>query len=503
VLGTQPNIVTNNGQYGTIAGGYHNTVTNYGGAVLGGSVHLAGGYFAAIGAGQAHTNLGDYSWIGGGQYNAIQTGAGASTIAGGYHNTIQTGGTYATVGGGFLSVIGTDASYSTIAGGQNGSIGSGAIRSTVSGGYGNTIGASAERATIAGGSANTVKPGAYGAVISGGDDNAVQTNAYEAVVGGGSDNQVSGYLGTIGGGTHNRVSGPGGTIPGDNQNSAIGFDTFAAGTHAKANHDGAFVWADNNYVDFSSTSNNQFLIRASGGLGINTTAPQTDLSVAGGMNIDQASLNSGTATNILSFGSASGEGIGSKRTSGGNRFGLDFYTGYSNRMTIANSGFVGIGTLAPQTMLHVNGEATVQVLTITGGADVAEPFDIASPDVPTGAVVVIDAEQPGKPKISDRAYDTRVAGVVSGAKGIHPGLSLRQAGALSGGRNVALTGRVYVQADASGSPIQPGDLLTTSDMPGYAMKVADHARAQGAVLGKAMTGLSDGTGLILVLVTLQ
>jgi len=53
VQGVQPNLIVNNGQYGTIAGGYHNTVSNYGGAILGGSVHLAGGYFAAIGAGQA------------------------------------------------------------------------------------------------------------------------------------------------------------------------------------------------------------------------------------------------------------------------------------------------------------------------------------------------------------------------------------------------------------------------------------------------------------------
>jgi hypothetical protein len=46
-------------------------------------------------------------------------------------------------------------------------------------------------------------------------------------------------------------------------------------------------------------------------------------------------------------------------------------------------------------------------------------------------------------------------------------------------------------------------LLTTSSAPGRAMKVTDHARAQGAILGKAMTGLSEGNGMVLVLVTLQ
>jgi hypothetical protein len=53
------------------------------------------------------------------------------------------------------------------------------------------------------------------------------------------------------------------------------------------------------------------------------------------------------------------------------------------------------------------------------------------------------------------------------------------------------------------SPIKPGDLLTTSDTPGHAMRVADHARAQGAVIGKAMSVLKEGKGMVLVLVTLQ
>jgi hypothetical protein len=68
---------------------------------------------------------------------------------------------------------------------------------------------------------------------------------------------------------------------------------------------------------------------------------------------------------------------------------------------------------------------------------------------------------------------------------------------------VALSGRVYVLADATHAAIRPGDLLTTSDLPGRAMKVTDHARAAGAIVGKAMTGLSHGQGTVLVLVTLQ
>jgi hypothetical protein len=58
-------------------------------------------------------------------------------------------------------------------------------------------------------------------------------------------------------------------------------------------------------------------------------------------------------------------------------------------------------------------------------------------------------------------------------------------------------------ADAANGPIQPGDLLTTSSVPGHAMKVGDHAKAQGAILGKAMGSLAQGRGMVLVLVSLQ
>ena len=35
------------------------------------------------------------------------------------------------------------------------------------------------------------------------------------------------------------------------------------------------------------------------------------------------------------------------------------------------------------------------------------------------------------------------------------------------------------------------------------MRVADHGKAQGAMIGKAMTPLDSGQGLVLVLVSLQ
>ena len=147
---------------------------------------------------------------------------------------------------------------------------------------------------------------------------------------------------------------------------------------------------------------------------------------------------------------------------------------------------------------------SVRVLQITGGMDIAEPFDVVEPDaIEPGMVVVIDPENSEKLKISDRAYDRCVAGIVSGAGGIKPGIAMVQEDSFEGDHQVALTGRVYGLCDASYGPIEPGDLLTTSPTPGYAMKVTDYERAQGAILGKAMTSLVESQGLVLVLVSLQ
>jgi hypothetical protein len=151
-----------------------------------------------------------------------------------------------------------------------------------------------------------------------------------------------------------------------------------------------------------------------------------------------------------------------------------------------------------------DGRTTCSVLQLTGGSDIAEPFDVVEPEaIEPGMVVVIDPENPGRLKASNRAYDRCVAGIVSGAGGIKPGLTLTQEDSFNGDHQVALTGRVYGLCDASYGSIEPGDLLTTSPTPGYAMKAIDYEQAQGAILGKAMTQLDEGRDLVLVLVSLQ
>jgi hypothetical protein len=97
-------------------------------------------------------------------------------------------------------------------------------------------------------------------------------------------------------------------------------------------------------------------LMVNGNVGIGTSAPQQQLSIQGGLNVDQANVNNGTLQPGISFGDRSGEGISSKRTTGGNQYGLDFYTrGGTVRLSISNGGNVGIGTVDIKRTLHVEG----------------------------------------------------------------------------------------------------------------------------------------------------
>lgn len=135
-------------------------------------------------------------------------------------------------------------------------------------------------------------------------------------------------------------------------------------------------------------------------------------------------------------------------------------------------------------------------------ADCAEDFDIAGVDiVPPGTVMVFDEKGALKP--GDRAYDKRVAGVISGAGGYKPGIVLDRQETQGNRSPVALLGKVFCNVDASYGKVSVGDPLTTSPTAGHAMKADDPLKAFGAVLGKALQALDDGCGLIPVLVSLQ
>ncbi len=153
--------------------------------------------------------------------------------------------------------------------------------------------------------------------------------------------------------------------------------------------------------------------------------------------------------------------------------------------------------------LYSNGLAQVKTLQILG-ADLAESFPVKESAIEPGTVVMIDGGADGALRVCDEAYSSRVAGVVSGANGLDAAVILSGHSFDRAGRaSVAMSGRVWVKCDAANGAIRPGDLLTTAVRAGHAMRATDRDRAYGATIGKAMTSLETGTGLVLVLVSLQ
>ncbi|RPE08079.1 hypothetical protein EGT74_13490 [Chitinophaga lutea] len=150
--------------------------------------------------------------------------------------------------------------------------------------------------------------------------------------------------------------------------------------------------------------------------------------------------------------------------------------------------------------VHVRGNITADRDICCMGADFAEDFNIADEAEPGTVMILGEGDHL---ETSNAAYDTRVAGVISGAGNYRPGIILDKQSADKTRKPVALVGKVFCKADARYGPIAKGDLLTTSATPGHAMKAVDPLRAFGAVIGKALQGLSDGQGLIPVLVALR
>jgi hypothetical protein len=143
------------------------------------------------------------------------------------------------------------------------------------------------------------------------------------------------------------------------------------------------------------------------------------------------------------------------------------------------------------------------ILINPGSGDIAEDFDAVGvqASLEPGTVLVIDAD--GKLSVSDAPYDTRVAGVISGAGGLKPAVVFQRFPSANTRVPVALLGKVFCKVDAAGGRISAGDLLTTSPVPGHAMKVVDRSRALGAIIGKALANFDGRTGMIPIMVSLR
>jgi hypothetical protein len=211
-------------------------------------------------------NGGSPNIIGGYSGNVVSNGFVGATIGGGgaftYENRV--GAHFATIGGGENNLA--SGSGSTIAGGSSNSVN--AIKAVIAGGYGNTIQTNSDYSTIGGGVWNTIQTSAYSCAIGGGGGNAIQDSAFNCTIGGGAANTIEAAAGnsTIGGGIGNTAGRYYATVPGGLGNSANAFATFAAGSHAHALHDGAFVWGDSFGNGVSSTNADSWTVRAGGGV---------------------------------------------------------------------------------------------------------------------------------------------------------------------------------------------------------------------------------------------
>jgi len=229
-----------------------------------------------------------------------------------------------------------------------------------------------------------------------------------------------------------------------------------------------------------------------GNAGVGTTTPAHRLDVIGNFAVTPT-----TGQTFLIDSDTAGPFMGTFTNTA-----FSFITNYARRMLIDSAGNVGIGTNTPAAMFHVVGDARIDGNIAAKYQDVAEWVPTTTRISP-GTVVVIDALNGTRVLPAAEPYDTRVAGVVS-AK---PGILLGEPG--DDKVSVAHSGRVKVKADAQYGAIAVGDVLVSSATLGFARRSTPievngiSMHRPGTILGKALEPLKEGTGEILVLLTLQ
>jgi len=248
-------------------------------------------------------------------------------------------------------------------------------------------------------------------------------------------------------------------------------------------------------------------------VGVGFTNPTYPVSVSTAAAIAGGGISTGGEGNFNVTFASGNAFLGQAATTGSVVFGqgqgggnilFTVWNGATNQemVRITSTGRVGIGTATPSAALDINGGINVSGNIAAKYQDIAEWVPSDS-DLASGSVVVLSDDQPNHVEQSLKAYDTKVAGVISE----RPGMILGEESAEKS--KVATTGRVKVKVDATKHPIRIGDLLVTSDTPGYAMYskpvdvggVAIHR--PGTIIGKALEPMAKGRGEILVLLSLQ
>jgi hypothetical protein len=322
-------------------------------------------------------------------------------------------------------------------------------------------------------------------------------------------------------GSYNTAIGWGALVTSASQssNTAVGANTLASNTSGSDN-----TATGREALSANSTGGNNTAIGESA-LANNSTGQQN---TALGQNTGAGNVTGSSNTFIGMNANVTTDGLTNATAIG---FGAS--VAQSNSMALGGTGTdsvsVGIGTSTPLASLHVNNAIAAPNLVVgqvngtnvfridntgagyfdggtqTGGADFAESVAVRGKrsQYEPGDLMEIDPEGHRRLDLARTPYSTRVAGIYSTKPGVLATPHRMDDAAAKEEVPLAVVGIVPCKVTAANGAIQVGDLLVASSLPGYAMKGRNRYRLVGAVVGKALEPLSQGKGVIQVLVTLQ
>ncbi|HSN78723.1 MAG TPA: hypothetical protein VL334_26950, partial [Anaerolineae bacterium] len=388
-------------------------------------------------------------------------------------------------------------SPNVVAGAPANSVGSGVVGATIAGGGTSAVPnrANGSFASVGGGNGNNAS--GIGANVNGGMINTASGGT--ATVGGGYANRASGEQATAGGGRYNTASGSGATVPGGIQNVAAGSSSFAAGKRARAEHNGAFVWADSTEADFPSISENTFRVRATGGSEFTAGSPYWGLRVenvsAGDGMRAHAQVSAGSfwaAVYAVNGGSSPALYAASNGT----------YSGY----------FVG--------NIYVDGSCVGCSLVFVAQNDDDAVLEVG--DLVTASGVAPALDEGAEPVLLVRRADADAAGVVGVVQSRAQIVASEKDGQVAHSADqadgpaqpgdhlfVVVQGLAQVKVDADQGAIAAGQRLAATGLPGHA-RALKTVQVKGVTIeesapaiGVALESLDAGQGLLWVMLALR